>query len=206
MPVGAILPGVIGGASSLLGGLFGNPSQKSTSTTKGNYDPSQVNLLQQLWAQYSKALGMGPNPQQSDVNAMATGVNQAYSGVKDNVESSLTARGYGSSGKLGQGFRQVDEARVGAQQQGMQSLNAQSLQRYLSLLFGGQGVVGSPLGGTTTTSVGTQSPGFGSSVAGAGGDISTLLLLKQLFGGGGSSGATSLGWTGLGGMLPGYTG
>jgi hypothetical protein len=194
MPVGAIGAGV-SGIGSILGSIFGGPkqSQTSTSTTKGNYDPSQVNLLQNLWAQYQKALGMGTAPQQSDVNAMATGVNNAYAGVKTGVESDLTSRGYASSGKLGKGFRQVDEARVGAQQQGMQSLNSQALQRYLSLIGMGQGVAGAPLGGTTTTSTGnaTQSPGFGSQLGPIGGDIGTMLMLSKLMPGGGFFGGGS---------------
>lgn len=200
MPITSILGGILGAGSSLAGAALGGPTTSGKSTTTPNFDPSQISGLRQLWKQYSDALALGPNVSQSDKNANALNVNQAYSTIDPAIEGSLVSRGFGSSGKVGEGLRETATARVGQQQQGLQALNQQAIQRYLTLIGMGQGVIGSPLGGTTTTQSGTVNPGFGPSVAGIGGDLSSLLMYKNLFpgifSGGGSSGGGG-DWSGL---------
>jgi hypothetical protein len=175
-----IIPALIGAGGSLAGGLLGGPSSTSTSSSHPNWLPGQQDLMSQLFAQYVKALGMGPGVTQSDRNALMTQINNSYAGIKPNIEESLTQRGFGQSGKLGQGFQQVDEARVGAQQQGESGLQSQALQRWLALIGMGPSM-GQPFGGTTSTSTGTQQPGLGGVVSGAINPLGAALTLNNPF-------------------------
>lgn len=199
-----VLPGILGGIGSLAGGLLGGPSQKSTSTQTPIWAPGQENLMQQLFSQYLQALGMGPGVTQGDRNALMTQINNSYAGMKPQLESELTARGFGQSGKLGQGFRQIDEARVGSQQQGEAGLQSQAMQRWLALLGMGPNLI-RPVG-STTTSTGTQSPGFGATIGNAISPLGAALAINNPFLPSSTSGTSASGGPASGSITPGTPG
>jgi hypothetical protein len=175
-----MIPAAIGGIGSLVGGLLGGPSQKSTSTTSPNFLPGQQDLLSQLFQQYMKALGQAGTVQPADRAALMQQINASYAGMKPSLESDLTARGFSQSGKLGKGFEGVDIARGNAQQQGEVGLQQQAMQRWLQLIGMGPSM-GQPFGGTTTTSTGTQQQGLGQTIGGAISPLGTALALNNPF-------------------------
>jgi hypothetical protein len=186
MPVAAILPALIAAGGSIAGGLLNNKpkTQTGTSNTTATYTPEQQAIMEHLRRILAHRLRKGPEVLQSDRNAGRTSINNTYNAVQPNVESQLTARGFGDSGKLGSAILGLNVQRAN-QFQGLEStLTDQAQNRYEqaiqdSLAFS------RPTGSSTTSTQTLPGPGLGGTVAGIGGDLATLLFLSKFLKGGG---------------------
>jgi hypothetical protein len=179
-------------------------SSSSTSTTAPNFLPGQSALLQQLFAQYSKALGMGSTPTQSDKNALMTQINNSYNSMAPSLTSQLTAQGMGSSGNLGAGITGIDEARANAQEQGMSTLNSQAMQRWLSTIGMGPSM-GAPFGGSSSSGTQTSNPSIMSDIGQVAGMVAGPLMMGMSAGGASPPMTTSvpaIGTNANAGMMP----
>ena len=205
-PVTAITLGLGGGGALLKAfGDSGSRTSSSTSTSTSNQsqrgvrNKDQRQLAKQLADILRGALTQGATVSQSDRNAGRTNINNTFTGIRGNLESALTSRGFGQSGKMGAGFKGLEVARSNAFQGLESNLRSEAQQRFEKMLGLTSGFIQPHMfessGTTTGSGTGTQ-PGQSllSGLGGAAGDIGSLLLLKSLLGGsGGAGGLNSLG-------------
>lgn len=184
MPIAALLPAIIAGGSAIGGALIskhGNSNtQTSTSTSSATYTPEQQAMMQRIQAILMHRLNKGAQVKQGDRDAGRTAINTNYNAIMPNVESNLTARGFGESGKLGSAILGLNVGRANQFQTLESQLQDDAQARYDNTLA--QAVNFSrPTGSTTnsTTTLPSQS-GLGSAIGGAGTDIATLLYLSKL--------------------------
>jgi hypothetical protein len=126
-----------------MGSLF-SPSQQTstqqnqqsgTSTATGERTGRQEDVFNQVLAQLLPMVQQGPQVLQSDRNMMRTGINNKYNQTyTPQVESGLTSRGFGDSGKLGAAFKNLGLARAGEFQSGEAGLRSAAQDRYAHLL------------------------------------------------------------------------
>ena len=183
------LPYLLLGGGSLLSAIGANKPRTSTSTTdqtqEGVRGDRQQRVFRQLGNALLDALNQGPTVSQSDRNAGRTNINNTWLGLQKNLESNLTSRGFGESGKLGAGFKGLEIGRANAFQGLEAQLRNEAQQRFERMLGLSQQFVQPTTFHTTGTTTGEQSgvplaSGLGSGI----GDIGSLLLLKSLLGGG----------------------
>jgi len=125
-----------------MGSLFKSGKQTSTSeqsfnntsTTSGERTKRQSNLFKEILDQLMASISQGPNVMESDRQKMRAQTNQTYNAIAPRLESQLTSRGFGNSGKLGAGFKGIDIARANEIQSGEATLRDQAMQRYLQEL------------------------------------------------------------------------
>ena len=123
-----------------MGSLFSPSKQTSTnessgtSTTSGERTGRQTNVFKEVLDRLLAQINAGPQVMQSDRNAMRTGINTKYNAVAPQVESGLTSRGFGDSGKLGAAFKGLNLARAGDIQTGEADLRGQAQERFAHLL------------------------------------------------------------------------
>ena len=110
MAIGAALTG----ASALFGGLS-NRSKKNTQSSTST--PTYTNTQSMMQEQLAQILGAGAMDPSAGTEPLKTGaiegVNRNYSGLQKRMESKLADRGFGSSGKVATGTRQLETARAG---------------------------------------------------------------------------------------------
>lgn len=90
--------------------------QSGTSTQAQQLDPQQQKLTNLLFQQIKNALKLGPTVSQSDLDTDRARINQEYAGASSNLESNLTARGFGSSGLQGSGLEKLAIGKVGEEE------------------------------------------------------------------------------------------
>lgn len=129
-------------------------TSNTTSTTSGDRSGRQSKLFKQILDQLFSSISAGPNVMQSDRDAMRTSVNKSYNAVAPRVESQLTSRGFGGSGKMGSAFKGIDLARANEIQSGESNLRSQAMQRYMGML--GLALPYTRPDSYTTTASGTQ--------------------------------------------------
>lgn len=196
-------PGVIAllGAGALAKGIGGSKSRTATQdsttdqTQEGVRGPRQQRVFKQLGNALLDALNQGPTVSQSDRNAGRTNINNTWLGLGKNLESNLTARGFGESGKLGGQFKGLEIGRANAFQGLEAQLRNEAQSRFERMLGLSQQFVQPTTFHTTGTSSGSSTQpgqpflsGFGSGI----GDIGSLLLLKSLLGGANAPGSSPL--------------
>lgn len=192
----AVLPflPLIIGAGGAVAKAFGDSKPRTaqqTSTTDstqgGVRNKDQRQLAKQLADILRGALTQGPTVSQSDRNAGRANINSTWLGLQKNLESNLTARGFGNSGKLGAGFKGLEIGRANAFQSLESQLRGEAEDKYMRML----GLTSNFIqphrfeSSSTTTGSATQ-PGQSllSGLGGVAGDIGSMLLLKSLLGGG----------------------
>ena len=120
---------------------------------------------------------------------MNTRVNNTFRGLQGNLENAMTARGFGSSGNMGAGFKGLAIAGANAKQSGEADLRREAMQRWMQSIGMSQSFL-TPR--TINTTESGESSGEGSQTApsqtgniigGIGFGVSQLL--KGLLGGGG---------------------
>lgn len=215
-PLVPFIPLIIGAAGSVLKGIGDSRPRTATSTSTSTTEQSQRGvrnrdqrqLARQLADILRGALTQGPTVSQSDRNAGRTNINNTFGGIRGNLESALTSRGFGQSGKMGAGFKGLEIARSNAFQGLESNLRSEAQQRFERMLGLTSGFIQPHMfeSSSTTTGSGTGTqPGQSllSGLGGAAGDIGSLLLLRSLLGGG-SAGSAAGG--ALGGALGGGLG
>lgn len=109
--------------------------QQGTSTSQGVQTGRQENVFNQVLAQLLPMIQQGPQVLQSDRNMMRTGINSKYNqAILPQVESGLTSRGFGESGKLGNAFKNANLARADEIQSGEAGLRSAAQDRFAHLL------------------------------------------------------------------------
>ena len=137
-------------------------------------------------------LQQGENVPQFARNQARTQINNTFDTIRPRIESALTARGFGGSGKMGASFKNLEFERAKGFQNAEADLRSEAQRRFLATLGLAQNFL-QPRGfdsSTTSTGSGTapgQSP-F-SAIGGAFGDIGGLI--GGLLGGSGSGGGGS---------------
>lgn len=124
-------------------GLFSSSKQTSTqsqeasgtSTSQGVQTGRQENVFNQMLAQLLPMIQQGPQVLQSDRNMLRTAINNKYNTqLAPALESGLTSRGFGDSGKLGAGFKQLALGRAGEFADTEANLRQAAQDRYAHLL------------------------------------------------------------------------
>ena len=209
MPVVPFIPLIIGAVGAVAKGIGGAGSKTGSSTSQtdssftnsGDLTKQQKALMKQLFGALSGALEQGPNVPQFARNTARAQINNTFDTIRPRLESSLTARGFGQSGNLGAGFKDLEYQRAKAFQGSEADLRTEAQNRYMQMLGLSQGFI-KPYnfsGTSSQTGSGTQTvPGTGllAGLGGAGQDIGGLLQLFQLLGGGGGGGGPITGDTG----------
>jgi hypothetical protein len=208
MPMAAAIPAIISLAGSLIGGAsqrkaaqnYNNTPQRSssTSTTTAELSPRQQRLNRQIGNYLLEAILQGPTVSQGDRNAIRTQINDITDSQGKRMESNLTARGFGNSGKLGGGFKNLELQRAKSFQTAETDLMRDAQNRFMQLLGLGMNY-NTPRTQTTTSnseSTGPQMPvpGWGSILGGAMQQGGSALWLNNLFnqqGGAGGVGGSS---------------
>jgi hypothetical protein len=193
------LPYALSGVGAILSGIGRSKPQTSTSTFNNtgeqtaNLDPRQNKVNKSLFHQILAALNMGPTVSQSDRNVARGQINDTYNGATTNMEANLAARGYGESGKVGKGFRDLSVERGNAFQGAEATLRDQSQNRFQqtiqnALAFMTPRSFSSNSSGSSTGTMSGVSP-F-STIGSSFGDLSSLMLMQKLglFGAGGGGG------------------
>lgn len=206
------LPLIISGIGAGLSAVGNSRPRTATSTSEstqlqeGIRGPRQQRVFKQLGNALLDALNQGPTVSQSDRNYGRTNINNTWLGLQKNLESNLTSRGFGESGKLGAGFKGLEIGRANAFQGLEAQLRSEAQQRFERMLGLSQQYVQPTSFQTTgsTTGTGTQ-PGQSllSGIGGGVGDIGSLLLLRSLLGGGGGGAAGGAVGSALGGLAGG---
>jgi len=125
-----------------MSGLFGSRPQTSTSdqsfedtsTTGGVRSGKQRHLFRDTLDQLLASISQGPQVMQSDRDAMRGTINKSYNAAQAQIESGLTGRGFGNSGKLGKAFRDLDISRAGDFSSGEMGLQNQAQQQYAQMI------------------------------------------------------------------------
>jgi hypothetical protein len=161
---------------------------EDTSTTKAGRSGRQSKLFKEALDQLFASISAGPSVLQSDRNMMRTQTNNTYNTIAPRLESALTSRGFGQSGKLGSGLKDLEIARSNQIQVGEAGLRRDAQDRFQRMLALALPYT-SPISSTTTrsgSSAGSAThPGLNNwSAAGQG--LGDLAGLFALFGGGGA--------------------
>lgn len=172
---------------------------KSESEQRGIFSGGQRKVMRDIGDAFLELIGAGPQVLESDRQASRAQINSTYAGLRPRLESAMTARGFGESGKLGAGFKDLEFQRAKAIQGGEADLRREALARYFQTLGMGSSFALHPLGQTSSgTTSGTSSvsvPGpsyFDRFMSGAGGLLGLGLMGGMpfpFFGGGGGGGA-----------------
>lgn len=196
------LPYVLGIGGSILKGIGGSKPQSSTSSSTTNSSSSttaqltgrQHKLMKQLFEALSGQLSGGPNVMQSDRNQARGQINQTYNAMAPRLQANMTARGFGNSGRVGSGLRDIEYQRGNAIQSNEADLRREALGRWTQMLGMSQQFIQPHNFSTTGTSStrGTQTvPGqspFGQ-LGGGAMDLGSILQLRNLLGSGGGAGS-----------------
>lgn len=207
-PIIPFLPAIISGASGIVGSLIQNKKSNRTSEQHSSFDNTtspvfsggQLKTQDLIGETLRKILSQGEAVPQWARNQGRTEINNTFDAMRPRLEAALTARGFGQSGKLGAGFKDLEIQRGNAFQNLEGDLRQQQLQRLMQALGLGESFAfAAPGQHATGSSTGTATgpSQFGNTIGQAGGDIGSLLLLQKLLGSGGSpSSLPSFGGTG----------
>lgn len=182
------LPAIIGAGASIAGSAIGSGSKtvKTTSTLPPELQGAEntdLDTLQKILQ--SPSAGLGPIQQSS-----SDAINRAYATLPQTATNKLAARGFGSSGKVGDAVYDTEGARLGAQSDLYGQIAQLSSSRQLSAAQILQSMVASGRGQSTTYPSNAGSAALttaGSSL----GSLSALIMLQHMINGGGSSPSTS---------------
>lgn len=220
-PLVPFIPLIVSGIGGVLGAVGASKPRTATSSQTSDSTNLSENIFGKRQRQLQKQIGdllqgmltQGPTVSQSDRNAGRTNINNTWLGLGKNLESNLTARGFGQSGKMGAGFKGLEIGRANAFQGLEAQLRNEAQSRFERMLSMAQQYSTLPRKVLTTghqEGSGTQTqPGQSllSGLGGVAGDIGSMLLLRSLLGGGGpfnAAGTGSPGGTGYnlgGGVL-----
>lgn len=124
MPLAAILPAVIGGATSLIGGIAGGANKRP-----GSLSPVQGQALNSLLPFLQQGATSQPQIDQTQQNLMYGNVAANQTGANNAAIHSLTGAGLGHSGILGNALTQVANQAQQSRNQGNMGLQQQAVQR-----------------------------------------------------------------------------
>lgn len=207
MGKGKAVPLALSAVSGILGGIgatqdkTGKSTIDKTTTEEALLGRKQNRINTQLFHTIMDALQLGPQVSQSDRNMARANINTAYQGAQRNLDAALASRGFGQSGKVGAGVRDLNLGRMKEFQTTEGRLRDEAQQRFQQMI---QNAFQFDIPRTTTShTTGTESvtvPGASPfSAAGSGfGDLASFLWMQRLFGGGGGGGFGSSGPGGYG--------
>ncbi len=189
MPTALIGAAITGGAS-LVGGLLGR-KKTSTQVQQPTYTPGQTQLQNQTGAILSDRLA-NPTAQFDPLKTAALDANNKnYASATDRLQTALTARGFGGSGKFAAGVRSNEIARAGTaggieadfagKEVDQQNKNLQDALRFSFATPGSK---------TQTTGPGNV---LGGAAAGGAQTATFLYALNHMMGGGGVGGGGETG-------------
>lgn len=217
-PAMPFLPLIIGGVGSLLGGIGASQPKTSQSTQTSDTTNLSENIFGRRQRLLQKQIGdllmgilsQGPTVSQAERDMGRTTINNTWQGLSKNLESAMTSRGFGDSGKMGAGFKGLEIGRANAFQNLESQLRQEAQARFERMLSAAQQYSTLPRKVLTTghaEGTGTQTqPGQSllSGLGGLGSDIGSMLLLRSLLGGGqGFNAAGTGGVGGIGYSIPG---
>lgn len=205
-PLMPFLPLIIGGIGSVLGGIGASQPKTSQSTQTSDTTNLSENIFGRRQRMLQKQIGdllmgmlsQGPQVSQAERDMGRTNINNTWQGLSKNLESALTSRGFGDSGKMGAGFKGLEIGRANAFQGLESQLRQEAQARFERMLSAAQQYSTLPRKVLTTghtDASGTQTLPGQSLLSGLGsgiGDIGSLLLLKSLLGGGQGFGGNPL--------------
>jgi len=199
----ALAPAIIGGASSIAGAKLSSGKRTSTQENRAYRDPMQEAIQAQLAEILKNALANPGKAPQWMINQGKKQVNSSYNNALPNIERTLAKRGFETSGKLGGAARDVEMGRATAMQDLRAQLSQFADQRFQQMLQYAMQFQRPEGSNVTSTQSGPSQ--LGPAIAGIGGDIATMLNLRNMgteagasgFPGGVSSGAPS-----IPGMMP----
>lgn len=191
------LPWVVGGLGGVAKAFGASKPKTSTSTTESRgtqtaeLDPKQRKVNKALFRQILDAIRQGPTVSQSDRNTARGQINDSYDAGAERLTSNLAARGFGNSGKMGAGFRDMEIDRQNAFQTTEAGLRGEAQNRFMQMLqaafqFNSPRTFSQESQSTTQGSM-SGTP-FMSSLGGGLSDLSSLLFLKNMGGFAGSPG------------------
>ena len=177
------IPMALSGLGGIFSGIGASKPQTSTSkfdqTSTQNLDPKQTKLNKALFQQLIQLIRQGPNVSQADKDTTYGAINQNFDAAGKNLEATLAARGFGNSGKLGQGYRSLDIDRAKARQSGLATLQDQAVNRFQQWIQDAFqfDVPRSTTSSGTSTTTGSGVP-WQSSVGAGLGDAASLAYLR----------------------------
>lgn len=133
MAAAAPIASGIGSIMSIFGGSQPRTSTSSfnqSGTQTADLDPKQQRMNKQLFKQLIDLVRGGPTVSQSDRNAARGQINDTYNAQNDALETALAARGMGTSGTLGKGFRSNAMQKANAFQGAEATLRDQAWNRW----------------------------------------------------------------------------
>lgn len=217
-PVVPFLPLIISAAGGVAG-AFGKSQPKTSQSTQTSdttnlseniFGRRQRELQKQIGDLLMGMLTQGPQVSQAERDMGRTNINNTWQGLSKNLESAMTSRGFGDSGKMGAGFKGLEIGRANAFQGLESQLRQEAQARFERMLSAAQQYSTLPRKVLTTghgEGTGTQTlPGQSllSGLGGLGSDIGSMLLLRSLLGGGqGFNAAGTGGVGGIGYSIPG---
>ena len=202
MPWAPLAAAGIGGVTSIIGGILGGRKKTTTSTTTPTWSPEMQRLQSQL-ADYSSNLMRDPSAglQPTLINNQDR-INREYMQMPGQVSRMMAARGYGSSGSMGNTMYKLAMGRSGD----MSDLQSRIAQMILSQKNQGASLSEQLLqltrGSTSTGNTPSTALSDGFMSAGNGlNNIATMLTLSKLLKPGGTPSYTNqqpagTGWDG----------
>lgn len=184
----------IGGAAVSAAGGSNKSTQTSTGSTTGVLTPNQQGTDDMIAQMLHRFLRKGPEILKGERNQLYGQINTTYDSLGNRIESNLASRGFGESGKLGSGYRDLEISRANQMQKGEADLQQAAMTRFLQTLGLAQNYA-RPYSSTstgTTTATGGPNPVFGAIGQGLG-QLGTALWLKKLLGSKGSTASPSSG-------------
>ncbi len=190
----AALPFIMPAIGGIFGGIGASRPKTSTSTQKSS--STQEGVLQGKQNKVNKILGqqlidwlrLGPHVAQGDRDTMRGQINDQADAATNRVSSDLASRGMSNSGVKGRTFKDIQLARTKSMQTGEAGLQSQALQRFMQAMGLGMQYDTPRQFNTTSESSGTSTqPGQNpfSSIGSGLGDLSSLMFMKNMMGGGG---------------------
>jgi hypothetical protein len=187
----AAIPSALSGIGAIFQGIGRSKPQTSTSTSQSTSTQEakltgkQRKVNKSIFEQIIDVIRQGPTVSQSDRNTARSQINQNYDSANDNLEASLVARGYGDSGKVGQGFRDNSIQRNNAFQSAEAGLRNSAWDRFMQAVQAGF-QFDQPRSFTNTSS-GTQTgtvPGASpwSTIGSGVSDLSSMLFMNGMMG------------------------
>jgi hypothetical protein len=190
-----LISGLLGAGSSVAGALTNKPK---TTTSQPTYTPQQQQMQQSIGDSLQQRMAAGVNLDPQKVAAMG-GVNQQYGDIQKRMEASLTARGFGQSGKVPLNTQQIEIGRAGAMG-GLESQFAQmKLQQENAITDEAQRFAFATPGNSTTTPGNMLGGGISSGLE----TFASLFALNRFLQGGGFGGGGVSQWGPGGADTPG---
>lgn len=192
MPFGGMLTmGLIAAGTSIAGSALGGNKNKSTSNTTPSWTPDQQGMQGDLFQWLKSRMTGGGADFTPQKNLAMGGINSTYNDVSNRMNNSLTARGFGESGKVGTNLQKIELGRAGALAKNEGTFaDMKRQQDNFDIAQAMQFAFASP--GQKNESTGTQGTPLGNGINSGAQTATFLYALNNMMGGGAPSGLGTL--------------